>query len=84
MRCAPLLTGYRGSEPVDLEAIADLLVRLGLLAHDIPEIRELDLNPLIASKSGVAAVDARVRVAPCSAGPSDIDKVRRLAPPRPV
>ena len=69
LRGAPLLTGYRGSDPVDMGALVDLLVRLGLLARDIPQIRELDLNPVIASDGGVVAVDARVRVAPVTVGP---------------
>ena len=67
LRCAPLLTGYRGAEPVDVDAVADLLVRLSLLTSDVPEIRELDLNPVIASSDRVVAVDARVRVAPVAA-----------------
>ena len=84
LRCAPLFTGYRGAPPVDVDALNDLLVRLGLLAHDVPEIRELDLNPVIAGPDGVAAVDARVRVAP--AAPAEIvdSRVRVLAPPRPT
>ena len=49
LRCSPLLTGYRGSEPVDTAGLADLLVRLGLLARDVPEVAELDLNPVIAT-----------------------------------
>jgi acyl-CoA synthetase (NDP forming) len=62
LRCSPLLTGYRGAEPVDVAGLADVLVRLGLLARDLPEIAELDLNPVIATPAGVVAVDARVRV----------------------
>jgi acetyl coenzyme A synthetase (ADP forming)-like protein len=84
LRCTPLLTGYRGSEPVDVRAIADLLVRLGLLARDLPQIREVDLNPIIATADGVVAVDARVRVAPVTAGPFATDRTRQLAPPRPA
>ncbi len=64
LRCSPLLEGYRGAEPVDVAALGDLLVRLGLLARDVPEISELDLNPVIASPGGIVAVDARVRIAP--------------------
>jgi acetyl coenzyme A synthetase (ADP forming)-like protein len=84
LRGTPLLTGYRGADPVDVRAIADLLVRLGLLARDIPQICEVDLNPVIASPTGVVAVDARVRVAPVTAGPFAADRARQLAPPRPV
>jgi acetyl coenzyme A synthetase (ADP forming)-like protein len=84
LRCAPLLHGYRGTPPVDVDAVQDLLVRLGLLAHAIPEIRELDLNPVIASAGGVASVDARVRVAPATSAAIVDSRVRALAPPRPV
>ena len=84
LRCAPLLTGYRGAEPVDVDALTDLLVRLSLLARDVPEIRELDLNPVIASRDHVVAVDARVRVAPASADRFASDKGRQLSPPRPA
>ena len=68
LRGAPLLTGYRGATPVDVAAVEDLVVRLGLLARDVPEIVELDLNPVIASPSGIVAVDARIRVAGPAAG----------------
>jgi acyl-CoA synthetase (NDP forming) len=84
LRCAPLLTGYRGADPVDVIAVADLLVRLGLLARDVPEIRELDLNPVIASNDRVVAVDARVRVAPLMPGQFGPNSARQLSPPRPV
>jgi acetyl coenzyme A synthetase (ADP forming)-like protein len=84
LRCAPLLTGYRGAEPVDVRSLADLLVRLSLLARDVPEIRELDLNPLIASADGVVAVDARVRVAPAAADRIAANNARQLSPPRPA
>ena len=83
LRCMPLLTGYRGSEPVDLDAVQDLLVRLGLLARDVPEVAELDLNPVIASPEGVVVVDARVRVAPAPAQAGGLAGTRSLAPPRP-
>ena len=83
LRCSPLLTGYRGSEPVDVAELADLLVRLGLLARDVPEIAELDLNPVIATPAGIVAVDARVRVAPPPPNPIEHTGTRRLAPPRP-
>ncbi len=84
LRCAPLLHGYRGAPPVDVDAVEDTLVRLGLLAHTIPEIRELDLNPMIAGPDRVAAVDARVRVAPAAAAEIVDSRVRALAPPRPA
>ncbi len=62
IRGAKVLDGVRGAPPVDKQAIADVLVRLGQLAMDHPEIAELDINPLLAFEHGVVAVDARVRI----------------------
>jgi acyl-CoA synthetase (NDP forming) len=61
-KTAPLLTGYRGSPPVDVAALEDLLLRMGTLAATVPEIAELDLNPVIATPRGVALVDGRCRI----------------------
>jgi acetyltransferase len=63
-----LLEGYRGQPAADTGAIAEILVRIGQLAADHPEIRELDINPLLASAAGVVALDARLRVAPPAPG----------------
>jgi acetyl coenzyme A synthetase (ADP forming)-like protein len=62
LRGYPLLTGYRGSPPLDVLALKNMLVRVSALVETVPEIRELDLNPLFVRMSGVAAVDARIRV----------------------
>ncbi|MBV9828487.1 MAG: bifunctional acetate--CoA ligase family protein/GNAT family N-acetyltransferase [Alphaproteobacteria bacterium] len=59
-----LLQGYRGRPSANLEAIADVLIRLAQLALDHPEIREIDINPLLADADGVIAIDARIKVAP--------------------
>ena len=77
LRAAPLLTGYRGAPPVDTTTLEDLLLRLGRLAEDIPEIAELDLNPVLAGPDGVVAVDAKLRLAPVSAEPDPT--LRRLS-----
>src|SRR5690606_13690283 len=69
LRAAPMLTGYRGSPPVDTDAITDLVLRLGRLADELPEVAELDLNPIVASASGVAVVAARLRLAEVGAEP---------------
>ena len=61
-----LLQSYRGKPAADVDAIAEVLIRLGQLAADHPEIRELDINPLLADANGVVAVDARIRVAPAA------------------
>ena len=52
--------GARGRPPVDLEALAALLVRFGDLVVEQPRIREIDINPLLASPAGLVALDARV------------------------
>jgi acyl-CoA synthetase (NDP forming)/GNAT superfamily N-acetyltransferase len=64
IRSAPLLLGYRGVPPADLAALRETLLRVSRLADDLPEIAELDLNPIIARPDGVSAVDARIRLAP--------------------
>jgi acyl-CoA synthetase (NDP forming) len=58
-----LLSGFRGAAPSDLEAVEDLLLRISQLAEDLPEVAELDLNPVIAGPDGCVVVDARVRIA---------------------
>jgi acyl-CoA synthetase (NDP forming) len=65
-----LVAGFRGTPPADEAALIDLLLRLSSLADDLPEVAELDLNPVLALPTGCVAVDARVRVA-------DPDRPRR-------
>jgi acetyl coenzyme A synthetase (ADP forming)-like protein len=57
-----LVRGYRGTPPADAAALVDLVQRLARLAEDLPEVAELDLNPVIGLPDGCVAVDARVRV----------------------
>jgi acyl-CoA synthetase (NDP forming) len=57
-----LVAGYRGGPACDPAALADLIHRLSRLGEDLPEVAELDLNPVIAGPDGCVAVDARVRV----------------------
>ena len=64
IRAAPLLFGHRGAPPADVSALADVLLRVSRLADDIPEIAELDLNPVIARADGACPVDARIRLVP--------------------
>jgi acetyltransferase len=59
-RAAKLLAGYRNRPAADLDAISTALVSLSALLVDIPEISELDINPLLAGPDGVLALDARV------------------------
>lgn len=70
LRCAPLLSGYRGSPPTDVKGLENQIVRLGHLMDDLPEIAEIDLNPVIVTPTGATAVDARVQLAPATARPS--------------
>jgi acyl-CoA synthetase (NDP forming) len=74
-RASKLLQGYRKQPPADVASLRDLLFRVSCLASEVPELRELDLNPVLALPAGRGCriVDARVRVA---AEPS----LRRVAP----
>jgi acetate---CoA ligase (ADP-forming) len=60
-----LLEGYRGHPPADVAAIEDVLLRVSRMVEDIPEVRELDLNPIfgLPPGEGCSVVDARIRVA---------------------
>ncbi|HBH90454.1 MAG TPA: CoA-binding protein [Hyphomonadaceae bacterium] len=64
LKGAPLLTGFRGAQPVDLDAIADAVVRMGALMLSEARIQEIDLNPVIARPvgQGVDALDALMLV----------------------
>ncbi len=64
-----LVAGFRGAAPADAGALIDLLLRLARLVEDIPEIAELDLNPILARPDGCVAVDARVRISAAHAEP---------------
>ncbi|MEO7134337.1 MAG: bifunctional acetate--CoA ligase family protein/GNAT family N-acetyltransferase [Vicinamibacterales bacterium] len=61
-RVAKLLAGYRDHPPVDLDAICDVLIAVSQMLADLPELAELDINPLLADHDGVIALDARLRV----------------------
>jgi acetyltransferase len=63
-RVSRVLKAYRDVPATDQKAIALVLVKLAQLSADLPEIRELDLNPLLADEHGIIAVDARIAVAP--------------------
>ncbi|MGA8542389.1 MAG: acetate--CoA ligase family protein [Thermoplasmata archaeon] len=68
VRGFPLLQGVRGEPPSDTSALAEAIERVSQLAVEIPEVVELDLNPLIVRRAGdgVVAVDARIVLAPSS------------------
>jgi acyl-CoA synthetase (NDP forming)/GNAT superfamily N-acetyltransferase len=75
---APLLFGYRGAPPTDLDALEDLLARLSALACDLPQLTDVDLNPLIATRDGVVCVDARLRLEPRPTPDPYLRRLRRL------
>ena len=62
------LNAYRDWPAADREAVALTLVKLAQLTADLPEVRELDINPLLADEKGVIALDARILVAPAALG----------------
>ncbi|TCC16071.1 bifunctional GNAT family N-acetyltransferase/acetate--CoA ligase family protein [Kribbella sindirgiensis] len=64
LRCAPLLAGYRGADAADQAAVLDVIHRIAWLAEQVPELAELDINPLVAGPSGAFAVDVRMRLTP--------------------
>jgi len=66
-----LLQGYRGSPAAALDQVALVLIRVAQLVIDFAEVRELDINPLLADAEGVLALDARVRLAASSAAPTE-------------
>jgi len=61
----PWLSGQRGVPATDLETLRELLLRVSRLADDLPEVTELDLDPVIARPHGVFAIDARIKLTPC-------------------
>ena len=64
---ARLLSAYRNVPAAQIDEVALVLVRLAQLAADLPELRELDINPLLADEAGVLALDMRIAVAPSEA-----------------
>ncbi|MBN1917277.1 MAG: bifunctional acetate--CoA ligase family protein/GNAT family N-acetyltransferase [Verrucomicrobia bacterium] len=60
LRVWPLLRGYRGRPPANVDKLVEVLIRLSYLAADYPEIRELDANPVLVNETDVIALDARV------------------------
>jgi acyl-CoA synthetase (NDP forming)/GNAT superfamily N-acetyltransferase len=78
LRIWPLLEGYRGSPRADVDDLVQRVVELGRLAQDVPELSELDLNPVLATPTGSVVVDAKVGLSP--SGVVDAGIPRRLRP----
>lgn len=74
----PLLTGYRGKPPANIDRLTEVLIRLSYLIANNPEISELDINPLFVSATQIIALDARVVIDRTSAG-KDIRPYSHLA-----
>ena len=74
VRASPKLFGHAGAVPADVPALEDLVARVAALADDLPEIAELELNPVVVAGRGLAVLDARVRLAPA---PGRTDAGRR-------
>jgi acyl-CoA synthetase (NDP forming) len=62
LKSYPLLTGFRGGPKCHVAAVEEVLLRVSVLADDLPPVAELDLNPVIVDERGAVVVDARVRV----------------------
>jgi acetyltransferase len=62
LKIYPLLKGYRGRSPKDINKLVEVMIRLSYLAADYPEIEELDINPIIVTTDDVVALDASVLV----------------------
>jgi acetyl coenzyme A synthetase (ADP forming)-like protein len=62
LRMAPALHGARGRAPVDLDALAGVVSRFSRLAADVPDLAELEINPLLATATGARALDVRGRL----------------------
>ncbi len=79
---AEMLKGVRGSDPVNRDALAALIVGVSQLVSDFPEIAEMDLNPVFATKNGATAADVRIVVdfdpAPARYRPKHDDIVRDM------
>ena len=60
VKAYPLLKGYRGTPPADIEAISKILLATSKLVMEHNEIKELDLNPIMVYRKGAKTVDARI------------------------
>jgi acetyltransferase len=60
LKIYPILKGYRGSKPQNIDKLIEVMIRLSYLAADYPEIEELDINPLLVTPEDVVALDARI------------------------
>ena len=83
-RVVRILRKYRDEPAADIDAVALTLAKIAQLSADIPQVLELDLNPLLADENGVVAIDARIAVAPASPALSSGANPRFAVAPYPV
>ncbi|HEY0063627.1 MAG TPA: bifunctional acetate--CoA ligase family protein/GNAT family N-acetyltransferase [Telluria sp.] len=81
-RVARLLAGYRNRKPADLDAIVWILMQISQMVSDLPELVELDINPLLADSAGAIVLDARMRVALADKSASTLDRLAIRPYPR--
>jgi acyl-CoA synthetase (NDP forming) len=72
LRAAPLLDGFRGAPPVDRQALITIVEQVARIAEEVPELVELDLNPVIVTADGAVIVDCKARLAPRHLGPGPL------------
>ena len=77
LRAAALLDGYRGSPKVDRDALIAVLESIAKVAELVPELVELDLNPVVVTASGALVVDCKARLAPGRNGPGPLFRAMR-------
>ena len=74
-RVAKLLAGYRNRPPANMDAIIHTLMQISQMVADLPELVELDINPLLADSAGAIVLDARMRVALADKSASSLDRL---------
>jgi acetyltransferase len=81
-RVARLLAGYRNRPPADMDAIVNVLMQVSQMVADLPELVELDINPLLADSAGAIVLDARMRVAVAGKSADTVDRLAIRPYPR--
>jgi hypothetical protein len=71
IKAAPLLFGYRGSEPVDTDSVERLMLQVAQLKNDLPQVRDLDLSLVIVGASGTTVLTSSATVEPALDARSD-------------
>jgi acyl-CoA synthetase (NDP forming) len=77
LRAAPLLDRYRGAPTVDRRALVAVLENIAKVADEVPELVELDLNPILVTSTGAIVLDCKARLAPRHVGPGPLFRALR-------